>query len=141
MDQGRIIHQGHFDELKDLEYFKTKIENQKYNERNPSNNETIEKSKHDTNKEDHIKDDDSEISEIVHRGSTINNDENKEKIKVNWRTYARLLFFNYWSFVALIILLVLSYYRVQIKVQTNFYLIKWVKKVSKHHVNDHEKFK
>ena len=141
MDQGRIIHQGHFDELKDLQYFKTKVENLKYNEKNGSDNETIEKSKHDIEKENHIKDDDSEISEIVYRGSTINNDENKEKIKVNWRAYARLIFFNYWSFIALIIFLVLSYYEVQIKVQNNLYLIRWVKKVSKHHVNDHEKFK
>ena len=27
MDQGRIIHQGHFDEIKDLQYFRVMLDN------------------------------------------------------------------------------------------------------------------
>ena len=96
-----------------------------------------------TSTKENEKDDISERSNsnARRRGSTINNDENKEKIQVNWRSYIKFFFFSKWTLIVIILVLGLSYYKSQIKVQFNYYLTKWIKEVNKNHEKDNEKLK
>ena len=148
--QGRIIHQGHFDELKHLDYFRAILSNIKTKDNDESKEEEQKQNfnlKDTSNSKQDManneQDNQSEMSDqsFAHRGSTINNDENKEKIRITLRSYAKLFFFSYWTAFALILALVSLYYKKQLSVQVNYYLLKWVKEVSKQKENDHEKFK
>ena len=149
MKQGRILHQGHFDELKHLEYFRAILSNVKTKD----NYESKEEKKQNFNLKDtsnpkqymakNEQDFQSETSDqsLAYKGSTINNDENKEKIRITLKSFAKLFFFSYWTAFALILALVSLYGKKQLSVQVDYYLLKWVKEVSKDKQYDHEKFK
>ena len=110
MKQGRIIHQGHFDELKHLEYFKIILNNIKKNEKKV--NEELKEDFKIYDKKEH-QDSDSEDSEddITRRGSTINNDENKECIQVSWNSFYRFFFFSFWTITVFLFVVILLSFR------------------------------
>ena len=136
--QGRIIHQGHFDQLKNLEYFQTMLNNIKKNQNTEEVKEDLEH--HNSNEQQESDLEDSE-DDITHRGSTINNDENKEKIVVNWKSFYKFLFYSYSTIIAFVFAVLILYLRRQIFVLFSYYLLKWVRKVSKTFENDKEMFK
>ena len=148
MEQGCIKYQGHFDELKHLDYFRTiqenvnQLENEKEDNDERKGNHVYQLSQKISSKENEKEDDSNKSNSIAYfKGSTINNDENKEKIKVNWRSYIKFFFFSKWTLIFIILILGLAYYKAQIKVKFNLYLIRWIKEVNKNHENDKEKLK
>ena len=136
MDQGRIIHQGHFDELKDLEYFRVMLDKLNQSKQYDSKEEEKFAPSSKNFAKDDIKDDDSDTSRSsIVRGSTINNDENKENIIVNLRSFYKFFFYSWWTLIAIICLIALLYLKRQTMVQFDYYLLKWVKYISETHKN------
>ena len=142
MKQGRIIHQGHFEELKHLEYFRVILE--KGGEEVKGKSFTRKSYGKDIlNHNKNILDNISKScnNDIVHRRYTLNDDENKEEIKVNLRSFINLFLFNYWTLFVIVLVIICLFSQKQLNVKFHYYLIHWVKEISKHKENDHDMFK
>ena len=130
--QGRIIHQGHFNDLKHLDYFSVKLNNLNQNEETKQNN------RFSINKRDY--ESKNSKDEIIHRAIRINNDESKENIKVNWRSFYKFFFFSYFTIFAFFFVVVILIVDVLVRLQFAIYLLQWVQAVSKNFKNDQDKF-
>jgi len=87
IENGKVIHNGTFDEIKDEEYFKIIMQHQKQAEMVKDDEETKEKS---------VVADEKEIislrkSHLSTKGSKLTVDENKEVAKVDWRVYMQYI--------------------------------------------------
>ena len=130
--QGRIIHQGHFNDLKHLDYFSVTLNNLSQNEETKQNN------RFSINKRDY--EPKNSKDEIIHRAIRINNDESKEKIKVNWRSFYKFFFFSYFTIFAFFFVVVILIVDVLVRLQFAIYLLQWVQAVSKSFKNDQDRF-
>ena len=139
MKQGRIIHQGHFEELKHLEYFRVMLYNRREIEETKRNDDQDCTSKNTAFSKD--QDSESTRSGCSQKESKINNDENKEKIIVNWRSFYNFFSYSYLTIIAIIFVVIFLCLQRETNVQFDYYLIKWVKKISSTHRNDAEKLK
>ena len=139
MKQGRIIHQGHFEELKHLEYFRVMQDNRREIEETKGNDDQNCTSKNKAFSKD--QDSESTRSGCSQKGSKINNNENKEKIIVNWRSFYNFFSYSYLTIIAIIFVVIFLCLQRETNVQFDYYLIKWVKKISSTHRNDAEKLK
>ena len=140
MEKGRIIHQGHFDQIKHLEYFNTILEhmqhkNQKEDEKEDGNkNEKSKKRKNGSNGH-HSERSNSYIS---HRGSTINKDENEEQVPIGWRSFIKYFSYTKWTVIMLFIVIVFILIRRSFNILFSYYMLKWVKDISDTRSNDSE---
>lgn len=141
MDKGSIIHQGHFNDLKDLEYFKIIIKHMAIgdeNEReevkdNSSINESI--ALRSTLQKQKTKRTDSFVSS---KASFINKNENSEELKLNWRIYSKFFSYTKWTTITTISLFLMFAIRRIFNILFNYIMLRWVKSVSQGDENHNE---
>ena len=139
MEQGNIIHQGHFNDLKHLDYFKVVLNNTSHIEDGKDSEETKQTDIH-HDKSSNDFDTESSNDELTYRAIKINNDESKEKITVNWQSFYKFFFFSYLTIFTLFFVVVILIFKVLIHLQFTIYLLQWVRVVSKRFKQDKEKF-
>lgn len=141
MEKGRIIHQGHFDQLKHLEYFNTILEHMK--QKNVKEDEKEEDKSNGKNGKKRNGSTTSRRSQrsnsyISHRGSTINKDENDEQIDIGWRSFIKYFFYSKWTVMMLFVVIIFILARRACNMLFSYYMLRWVKDISDTHSNDPE---
>ena len=130
VDQGQIIHQGHYDELQNSEYFRKIFESLKHDNKN--NEEVKEdpnlKNERPVSKEQSKNETKSYMSK---KEAKLTVDENKEKINVDYRMYYKFFTYSNWTLITIafsILLIILNRFVVML---FSYYMLSWVKDISK----------
>jgi ATP-binding cassette, subfamily C (CFTR/MRP), member 1 len=139
IEKGKILHEGTFDEIKDQDYFKIIVQQQKEAEMREGLNQEDEKEEENSEERKYFEKK-SRKSHLSKKGTTITADENKEIAKVDFRVY-----WDYFTFSPLtLILFMISILGLTIRRFSSMFfdytLLKWVKSIAETKENDAELF-
>ena len=138
LDQGRIIHQGSYEELKDVEYFKRLVENENTNQQNKEEEKTnpkIEANNHKKSKQNYMTKSTEKNSKNM-KGTRLNVDENKEQIIINNMSFYRFFTYNKWTLVTLTLGVILVGSSRVLEMLFSYYMLGWVKYISRYSENN-----
>ena len=135
IDQGQIIHQGHYDEIKDTDYFRNTYESigheNKHKEEDkidPINDYEEQNLKNELNK--------TKQTYMSKREAKLTVDENKEKINVDYRIYYHFFTYSNWIVITMIFTVILIIINRFVMMLFSFYMLHWVKDISKNRSNN-----
>ena len=135
LDKGQIIHQGCYQELKDVEYFKRLIEKENTKQHNREEEKIGPKINHKIAKlENMIKNVDK--SNLNKKGAKLNVDENKEKININYMSYYDFITYSKLTLISIILGILLVGSSRILEMLFSYYMLDWVKYISYYSSNN-----
>lgn len=140
VEKGKIIHQGSFEEIKDEDYFKIILQQQKEAEISEENSE---ESKENSRKKKNAKTkpkNGAKKNHLSKRGTKMTVDENKESVKVGWRVYLSYIAFTKTTLILFTISVLGLIARRFSKMFFDYTLLNWVKSIADTHQNDNRLF-
>ena len=138
IDQGQIMHQGHYEELKNTIYFRNLFDSL-HHEGKDSEEGKEDLNSDNSNKETPQKE---SLIENTNRDYMSKNevkltiDENKEEISTNYALYYNFFTYSNWTSVTLVINIILMIAYQILVMLFSYYILKWIKDISKNSSND-----
>ena len=137
LDQGQIIHQGHYDKLKDLEYFRNLFDNLHHEEKGSEEKEDLDNDKIDYELSPKETINKSANKDYIGKNEVkLTIDENKEEISTNSSLYYNFLTYSNWTPATILISIFLITADKILVMLFSYYMLKWIKDISVNSSND-----